>query len=186
MGRMTRKKKPKKDKAKAISVSQMELAAFHEAGHAVIDLILGIPFVSVSISVEEMENGIMVGGVVETDGSKRPHSAVIMSLFAGKISEDIRCGKSIKLTDSETSTRDNQWALSAAIDYCFSNYEALKFMEWCHARATNLLTHNWIKIERFAFALMEKGTLSYGEARTIFSESKTAAPEAKGSTIRTE
>jgi ATP-dependent Zn protease len=73
--------------------------------------------------------------------------------------------------------------LSAAIDYCLSNYEALKFMEWCHARATNLLKLNWKRVKRFAEQLLKNNRISYEEAKTIFSESKTAAPEAQGEAI---
>ncbi len=179
MGRMIKKKKQKKYKAQVATIPLIELNAFHEAGHAVIDIICGIPFGTISISGNELTG---TQGIVDTATAVTTQPMVIMAYLAGQIATDIRSERTPFLRVTDESKNDYELAFSVANGYCFSRDETLKFMYWCHARATNLIKANWDSVERLARLLLNDHRIGYEEAKAIVLKPESTAPEAQGST----
>lgn len=140
-----------------------ELIAYHEAGHAVMIMILDLKFTGIEIDPGE-------SGAVYTQRVQfyRGWHDVMISL-AGMIAEDLHFQKSSAARYRES--RDFNSIVKVIMTLCHSPEEGVFFFKWCHARAVSLLSIHWPAVERIAAELMQKQIFLHREASEIFNSS---------------
>ncbi len=174
-----------------------EVVAFHESGHAVLQVILGVPLRYVTIVPEDGSLGhtlakgltpsatqwLELGPSVWTPTPPSIRDRVerrIMSTLAGEIAQERATGTtegSRFSTDHPvhgTVIIDGDWhvAVETAAAISVDNSEVDGYLEWLHARTRTFVNHRevWASVEAVAAALLSKKTLSSRRVRDITRE----------------
>ena len=141
----------------------LKSVAYHEAGHAVMNMIANCEFECVSIY--PMAGGALYG--TEVCGIY----LLIMLYLSGKIAEDALCqGESTPNFDNTEPDTDFHYLMKMIMAFCHTMKEGVLFYKWCHARAAFLLSIHWPAVEGIAAELLKKYTITYEEALKIFNE----------------
>jgi ATP-dependent Zn protease len=146
-------------------VSNREITAYHEAGHVVVAVSLGVPFSSVTIKPGKRYLGLtyskVIGRTWECPLAELDQNQ-LMCVMAGSLSEQIFTGLCLfsdpvarKLMDAIVSL---PW--SDEPDECQGSRLGIDIPMKYVERTEKLLRSNWPKVERIAKALLEQQTLS--------------------------
>ena len=156
------------------------LLAYHEAGHAVTAVALGIALEGVSIISDEESEGRASSSAayadwlanLEFDDSLEPeertatYRAAAVSIYAGALSEELLTGKSVAFGDAkyEGDTNSLSDILLRLCDdpTCLERLDSELMTE---TRA--LLTRHWSAVEGVAAALLEREELTGEEVKRI-------------------
>lgn len=191
--------KKRKDKllqeitAKKTMIGTLDRAAYHEAGHAVMDILLGLQFIAVSLATITQTVFLVKNGKqepvsqVSTEGVKRSEEQTVslneelitgkldlremISYMAGSEAEEILIGE-----------RDDELRLGRQDDYqgivacCRAAISpGVPIENWKHSvmeayivngvamQAKRLLMDNWSSVQSVARCLLERKNLTYAE-----------------------
>lgn len=167
--------------------------AFHEAGHALMFLLLGSRFASVSVVPDRLTSGRVEPNVppssfgTQTDYTPRWVVARwlcerrIMTLLAGPIASERYADPN---TFAETCSSDFREAAREAARATGSSAEADAMLQWLALRTRNLLNHEWRAVAAVANALLETPELTEDEvfdaARPHLREHNAGCPTGTG------
>jgi ATP-dependent Zn protease len=152
------------------------LAAYHEAGHAVVITALGGHVASATIVPEVGPGGrVLLGHVAHTGGAGLPASEgdvfyrierLVAMAMAGAIAVAIAEGA--RHADWWKGAQDD-WADAERIATWRApdDHERALYLRWCEARTWNLLTEHWPAVERVAEALVLHETLDHAQLVTL-------------------
>jgi hypothetical protein len=168
-------------KNKTLLEKETEETAYHEAGHAVMFMIVNLKFGGIFVWPSEvlLDFRDTYNGVVTNCRSfqfrRSWHNVMVYQ--AGLIAEDL-------LNEGRSALRyvdctDFDYMVHNAQTVCHNPEEAVLFLKWCHARATRLLTIHWAAVERIAAALRCKPELYYLEALEIFNAAPLRGTDAR-------
>lgn len=171
----------------------LEIVAYHEAGHAVMNLLSGKPVARVSIM--GMTSGVG-GAVFQSDEGKVFHTKEsieqeVKILYAGRASEEIKFGRE-HITDG--ASNDITEATKLLVNYLtrfgfgegLVDYSVLssanvsdnsvsekvsKLSAQFYCETVEKLNENYDKVEQLAKKLLEVKTLSGSEAQTLWDDS---------------
>ncbi len=144
----------------------LRATAFHEAGHAVAAMALGISFTHITIGL----NGADLGGVTFVgpewlDPDAVTLSALIATLYAGRIAESRFTGRTARrgaLSDYES--------VRALADSFLETDDREASLKKARHRAEEVIDSHWTKVERLADALLRRTRLAHDEALTELGE----------------
>lgn len=148
--------------------------AYHEAGHAVADYVLGREVKHVTINPDE-EKGTLghCAGAPPTEDEHPEygltHEAggwvrdMLVSLQAGGLAEEKHCGE----CDEAGCGQDNEAAVSLAFSIAGSEEDAQAHLDTAHSQATVLIEKAWPAVEAVAAALLERKHLEGPEVIRI-------------------
>jgi len=133
----------------ASQLSEHEHAAYHEAAHAVVSLLLRVPFRHISVMASEESRGRMVQGPILEIREERDNPS---TLGWDEVGESDWCE-----------------ARAMARRVCSTEAEALAFERWLYERALNMLREpaTWEAVRLVAEALPERGRLGARAVRRI-------------------
>ena len=141
---------------------------FHEAGHVVADLDLGIPFTSVSVQPKASEGAL---GIVRMGAkSRRPRTdkeaiTECYALLAGGVAEELATGTRNVAAESDD-LRDAHRAVLAVSSNATTD-QRVRFLEELRPAVKALLTERWPQVTAVATALLGQGHLDEEEAYRI-------------------
>lgn len=149
-------------------------AAYHEAAHTVLDVVLNLPRGRVTVDTGDPETGYAVGGNPLTewkrgDGRRRPLiEAHCVSLYAGAEAERLFLGDTAggEWRDNET-VRDRLSYVSVRGAAFVGDDVWQRYENRLKGRAANLVRKYQEDIKRVASELMKRGTLEYEEINAI-------------------
>jgi ATP-dependent Zn protease len=159
--------------------SELELTAYHEAGHAVVAIHLhrGVKSVTVVPNPEtnslghceyhELPNKEERLKVLERGDRQRSRPWLereIILLLAGNHAEDKVKGR----WNHRGASDDMSKVFDLASSMCGSNDETLAYVRWLSERARNEVESLWPLIEKVAQALVVKKTMTGREVRQIY------------------
>jgi hypothetical protein len=147
--------------------------AIHEAGHAVLSLVLDVPVVSVTVVPSKTYSGAtrhgadwerVVAAALSDDGPQdvEPQDPIaiattlVITSLAGRIAEEVIVGS---VGDACKYDDDESGITTVVGRVCMTVGEGDALVEWLTVRTRNLVTAHRAKIERVAAALLEHGTL---------------------------
>ncbi len=158
--------------------NQRTLTAYHEAGHAVASIVVGSEFKQVTIVADERSKGrVHHGGfdddmwmrleyIAEDDVQARTimeHEIIVF--FAGMIAEDLKFGE----YDVDGAASDEGKITDLLNRTDMSMKETELFRQWLWTRTRKILSNplHAVQVDAVAHALLERGTLGYGDTRRI-------------------
>jgi hypothetical protein len=152
--------------------------AYHEAGHAVAALELGVAIRKVTIipdadTLGKMVRGKLFGRVrpdIDSPSKSRPVvERQLLLLFAGHAAESRFCKRSSassSLTALHASD-DFRRAVALAENLCGSDEEVEAYRQWLAIRARNLVEFHWSEVEIIVGARSAKQTINGKEVRAL-------------------
>lgn len=155
---------------------EREATAYHEAGHAVVGLELGIRIKSVNIVQDEEAGrlGLCEGGKfpkwfepdVVKDTKARLHAEEHIMFSLAGVEAELRLTGRFNHVGAHG---DYVGADQLAVYFCENEQERFAFMNWLSLRTRNMLyrEHVWLKVEAVAKALLDRERLSANELRAI-------------------
>ncbi len=153
--------------------TELELTAYHEAGHAVISHFEGVTVRRASVIPDAETQGHVLKKIAarfqpDIDSSscraRKYIEALIMSSLAGHIAEERRAGVSIS-PDGAASDRETAADLAAYVNGSVKAAEL--YLAWLHERTVNKVDVRWWAVEAVAQSLLAHSTLSGREVRSI-------------------
>jgi ATP-dependent Zn protease len=168
--------------------TDLELTAYHEAGHAVAALVLNLEFDYVTIKASgNIQGHVSLSGVIETeldiDRSVITHEGIaleqrqqienhIIMSYSGALANAY-------LTDNEPAyygEAGDMAGTSSLLALVCEDWESesLHYGGWLLARARNLVKRHWESIEVIAKALLGNETLTVDDVRTTLSQHREA------------
>jgi hypothetical protein len=167
---------------RALQGDEQRHAAYHEAAHAVVAVLLRVPFRHVSIIASEGNRARMVPGVVLEACEPRDNPSTrtrlwlerrIMVLLAGPAASSL-------LGWGQTGASDWAEARAMAKRVCPGDGEAEAFEAWLHERVLAMLREpaTWEAVEAVADALQQRGRLGERSIRRLVGRSL-RSPRAK-------
>jgi ATP-dependent Zn protease len=160
---------------------EKEATAHHEAGHAILSIVLKRPLVRVSIrpDAETFRFGICQGRPCvpawldweaedQTPRARRWFERELVVLYAGQVAEAKFLGRAHA---PHGAGHDDGTAADFALKFCGqSEDEASAFLGWMYARARTLVNveHHWHGVRRLAEALLEREELSGRSIRKVW------------------
>ena len=150
--------------------SSDEATAYHEAGHAVMALMLGRPVAWVSIRPGRGFLGTCHFGKAVFRPSEDWLEREALIALAGPAAEARRTGEYAW----DGGARDQTYAEGLALQRAGGARQAQRLMRRLLAKAEHLLARedNWRAVERLAVELLRLGEISGRAARHLFDESK--------------
>lgn len=146
--------------------------AFHEAGHAVVMMVLGVRIDHVSIDPDSDTDGTVVPVGTSRNGSPDPQKPTtlgrwgaerdVMVALAGPLAAMQYVTDEDALRSSVAGDLDH--AIRAIRSVCGSTEEAAAMLQWLRIRTQNLLNAQWHAVAILAATLREKRTLTEQEA----------------------
>jgi len=156
------------------SQSQLEAAAYHEAGHAVIAYLLGCKPESVTITPTLDTAGHLVvhadpphGFQLDTDDSDearlRAESAITIC-FAGPIAQKRHNPRSWRKVHGQW---DYDTITDLGLRVCGSGEQATAFIRWREIVAREMVQAHWLRIALVAGQLLKRKRLSHADLDAI-------------------
>jgi ATP-dependent Zn protease len=151
-----------------MSEASRELTAYHEAGHAVIALVLGRPIHRVTILADKDQLGSCAFGKPVFRPSEDWLEREALIALAGLAAEARFSG----VYELQGAARDRRYVSTLALQRTGDERKAERLERRLLAKTENLLAQeeNWSAVERIAAELLRVGTLSGRAARHLFTE----------------
>jgi hypothetical protein len=170
--------------------SRLVQTAYHEAGHYVAAVGLGIGVKSISIEAD----GESLGRIIRkrsksrndvSEPSEREVRRNIVLLVAGHIAEEKCRGRKLSVPQAG-SWKDFHEAVDLALYVCSSEREASYLVSWLFERCRNAVEWeiNWWLIEAVAAAILERKTLNGKQAMAVYRKALNDHPLANGNMVR--
>ncbi len=153
-------------------ISDTERAAYHEAGHAVVQYLLGMKTKRVSIIKDAVSSGrtefTWPRGLDQVEGpprSERLLECIVTSSFAGWAAERRRAGSARRVGVSADLVYAHHFSRCA----CSSKTQIMKYLREMKMRAQELIENedNWELVGVVANALLNKPTMYGKQVREI-------------------
>lgn len=147
--------------------------AYHEAGHCLISLHLGVPVTSIGIEKKASWNGYPYvqkkGWIRHGRGVTASLENCILILVAGPMAEQMcPCGSG---RDSYQKSLEDMTQVYVTVDEVgFSGAARGRYMRQCRSRVEKGLRYHWKKVEALANALLERKRLTGKQAWKIIEE----------------
>jgi hypothetical protein len=186
---MGKKKQRNKGNGRKLSLSQMELTAYHEAGHVVMYLALGLKFDYVTVEPEKTDgmshsqDGILYQSCAQIrfkEPIEMDNRQLVLTSIAGPIIESMLCGHKDGGYDRPEFRSDYELAYYAAKEEHEDIEEAARYIAALETEAAKIISDNGAAVSEIAKQLLRLGTVSYDAARFIFLDLKPTSPETAG------
>ena len=155
----------------ASQLSEHEHAAYHEAAHAVVSLLLRVPFRHISVMASEESRGRMVQGPILEIREERDNPSTRTRLWLERRIMVQLAGPAASRLLGWDEVGESDWceARAMARRVCSTEAEALAFERWLYERALNMLREpaTWEAVRLVAEALPERGRLGARAVRRI-------------------
>jgi hypothetical protein len=141
--------------------------AIHEAGHALVALIYGVPFDKISLIAD--------GGEVQFNGRYAEFPANAQIHMAGTIAELIhekKIGTFLENGGVLIGGTDGEHLRDAMKKNIEDDDEAIPLFSWLFVRTAKQLMRRWPYVLKLANELIKKGTLSYKECLAMIPPKK--------------
>jgi ATP-dependent Zn protease len=170
--------------ARKRSERERQATAYHEAGHAVVsvDVGLSVKYVAIHLDLVEGNAGVCQGGkspswaqpeIDATGRTRRWIEQVIMVLLAGGEAERRFVGR----RNHKGASSDYQKAVDIGSYICNGDMEETQaYLAWLAVRTRNLLAREdiWAAVKAVALALLVRSELSGREVKRIIQDSYNA------------
>jgi hypothetical protein len=164
-----------RDMAGKNSLTKLERAAYHEAGHAVVSYLVHRRLACVSIipnpvgHCEYRNLATFKSHALLTSRLRAQVEKLIMVLLAGAITEHLKTGRIFRKGSDE----DIKQAHDAAMYLIDDDKEAKSFVDWLWEHTGNILSYepHWAAVEALAQELMERRFIGERLARRIIRSS---------------
>jgi hypothetical protein len=154
--------------------SEPEHAAYHEAAHAVISLLLRVPFRHISVVASEESRGRMVQGPILEIREERNNPSTRTRLWLERRMMVRLAGPAASSLLGWGEAGGSDWAEARAMARraCANEAEAAAFERWLYERTLNMLREpdTWEAVRRVALALEASQRLGVRTVRRIAGE----------------
>ena len=154
----------------------IQRTAYHEAGHAVMHIHLGVPFIDVSIISEEGSNGRVKTSTEGLDSSEMSADEIeanIYALFGGMAAEELKFGEISRGIGDITDTEGDYRQISDHL-MTLGEFDGEPFF----LRTKEILTTRWSDVEAIAQALLAKKRITFNEVLSTLAVSSNHDPGA--------
>lgn len=149
--------------------------AFHEAGHAVVGAVLGVPIVKVTIEPSARAHGhIQMAGrwIADVHGYRVPSRDLaeryILKLLAGVTAQRKAYPRSVR---SHHGRSDGASALAIAVLVMPDSEPVVQaFVDYCQARADQLVEEHWPSVTGVAQELIARKAIGRREVRAVIAQ----------------
>jgi len=152
-------------------LGEQEHAAYHEAAHAVISLLLRVPFRHISVVASEESRGRMVQGPILEIREERDNPSTRTRLWLERRMMVRLAGPAASSLLGWGEAGGSDWAEARAMARraCATEAEAAAFERWLYERALNMLREpaTWEAVRLVAAALQRSGRLGVRTVRQI-------------------
>lgn len=174
-------------------IDSTQRAAYHEAGHAVVNVVLGVRFERVSMQLKQLVMGdgteiTYTDGIVELQGRRKAREcqrtqglldlAWAVSAMAGEAAEAIHVGEFDDECDRAAgSDRIHviEVVRESIVRKCDGGEHLLAgLLNGCSAEAVRIVKRHWLAIAEVARQLGTLGMLGFGEVARIVATTPTA------------
>lgn len=149
--------------------------AFHEAGHAVVGTVLGVPIVKVTIEPSAETHGhtqMASRWVADVHGYRVPSRDLVeryvVKLLSGITAQRRAYPRSVR---SHHGRSDGEAALSVAVLVMPDSEKVVQaFIDYCQARADQLVEEHWPSVTGVARELIARKTIGRKDVRAVIAQ----------------